>query len=196
MFNSIKSTRKGFTLIELLVVIAIIGILSSVVLASLATARQKARDATRISDIKNIQLALELYYDGKQQYPGQILDTVADADTLFNSAAWTTTTFIPTYIPNLPNDPSAAGEPDYAYAYIGVNAGTGLVCNGAFVGAGGTEPVGCESYLLGASLEREDNLVLTSDFDLATEIAPFTTDDGFTCKDGANDARFCYSLRP
>ena len=53
-------SNKGFTLIELLVVIAIIGILSSVVLASLNTARTKARDARRISDIKSLQLALEL----------------------------------------------------------------------------------------------------------------------------------------
>lgn len=54
---------KGFTLIELLVVVAIIGILSSIVLASLTTARKKGRDARRISDLKQLQLALELYYD-------------------------------------------------------------------------------------------------------------------------------------
>nr|AQQ75000.1 hypothetical protein [uncultured bacterium] len=62
-------TSRGFTLIELLVVIAIIGILSSVVLASLNSARQKGRDARRISDIKQLQLALELYYDANQSYP-------------------------------------------------------------------------------------------------------------------------------
>ncbi|MFC1733486.1 type II secretion system protein [candidate division KSB1 bacterium] len=61
--------KQGFTLIELLVVIAIIGILSSVVLASLNSARQKSRDARRISDIKQIQLALELYFDSNANYP-------------------------------------------------------------------------------------------------------------------------------
>ncbi|HWU24331.1 MAG TPA: type II secretion system protein [Candidatus Paceibacterota bacterium] len=60
---------RGFTLIELLVVIAIIGLLSSIVLASLNTARLKARDAQRLSDLHNIRLALELYYDANGSYP-------------------------------------------------------------------------------------------------------------------------------
>ncbi len=63
-----SQSKAGFTLIELLVVIAIIGILSSVVLASLNSARAKGRDAKRISDLHNIQLALELYYDKYSTY--------------------------------------------------------------------------------------------------------------------------------
>ena len=58
-----KESKSGFTLIELLVVIAIIGLLASIVLASLNTARRKSRDARRIADAKQIQLALELYFD-------------------------------------------------------------------------------------------------------------------------------------
>ena len=57
----IKPTGNGFTLIELLVVISIMGILSSVILASLSDARASARDAQRISDLRQIQNALELY---------------------------------------------------------------------------------------------------------------------------------------
>ena len=64
-----KKYNKGFTLIELLVVIAIIGILSSVVLASLNSARKKSRDARRLMDMKQIQTALELYYDSNNRYP-------------------------------------------------------------------------------------------------------------------------------
>lgn len=54
---------KGFTLIELLVVIAIIGILSSVVLASLNTARSKGQDAAVKSNMNGIRAQAELYYD-------------------------------------------------------------------------------------------------------------------------------------
>ncbi len=59
-----KRLNRGFTLIELLVVIAIIGILSSVVLASLNTARNKGADAAVKSNLNNTRAQAELYYDG------------------------------------------------------------------------------------------------------------------------------------
>jgi prepilin-type N-terminal cleavage/methylation domain-containing protein len=65
----LKNKKKGFTLIELLVVISIIGLLSSVVLVSLNDAKAKARDAKRLSGLKEIQSALELYYAQNNFYP-------------------------------------------------------------------------------------------------------------------------------
>ncbi len=64
--------QKGFTLIELLVVIAIIGLLSTLAVVALNNARQKARDAKRVADVKQMQTALELYYNDQNEYPKNI----------------------------------------------------------------------------------------------------------------------------
>ncbi len=73
------SKTKGFTLIELLVVIAIIGLLSSVVLSSLNGARKKGRDARRMADLKQLQVAMELYYSQQTipAYPATIAAVVS-----------------------------------------------------------------------------------------------------------------------
>lgn len=75
-----KTNQKGFTLIELLVVIAIIGLLASVVLLSLNSARQKSRDAKRLADVRQVASALELYFNDCQAYP--VTSTVTLANTL------------------------------------------------------------------------------------------------------------------
>lgn len=60
---------KGFTLVELLVVIAIIGLLSTLAVVSLNSARARARDSKRASDVYQFQRALELYYNDNSGYP-------------------------------------------------------------------------------------------------------------------------------
>lgn len=64
-----RNEQKGFTLIELLVVIAIIGLLASVVLLSLNSARAKSRDAKRLADVRQIASAMELYFNDSGAYP-------------------------------------------------------------------------------------------------------------------------------
>jgi general secretion pathway protein G len=65
----IRNFNKGFTLIELLIVIAIIGVLSTLLMANFIGVRQRARDAQRKSDIRQIQAALEIYRSDSGAYP-------------------------------------------------------------------------------------------------------------------------------
>ncbi|MGB2580761.1 MAG: type II secretion system protein [Minisyncoccia bacterium] len=79
---------KGFTLIELLVVIAIIGILASVVLASLNTARSKGADSAIKANLTNIRVQAQSYYDDNADYGadfalGTCADAVLAANTIF-----------------------------------------------------------------------------------------------------------------
>jgi len=66
--------NKGFTLIELLVVIAIIGILSSVVLASLSSARNKGKDAAVKSQLASMKAQAEIFYSVGSTYLGLCSD--------------------------------------------------------------------------------------------------------------------------
>ncbi len=81
--NLSKSFSRGFTLIELLVVVAIIGILASVVLSSLNTARAKGADAAIKANLANIRAQAELVYDGNtpNNYAGLCANTVVANQT-------------------------------------------------------------------------------------------------------------------
>ena len=93
--------KKAFTLVELLIVIAIIGLFTSVLAASTTASRAKARDNRRITDMKEIQLGLALYYDVNRAYPA---GTDASAlDVLVTDK----------YLPAIPTDPAGGAAYEY-----------------------------------------------------------------------------------
>ena len=73
-----KNNKKAFTLIELLVVISIIGLLATLAVVALKNAREKARDVKRVSDLRQIRTALELYYDKYNDWPARTSDSCCD----------------------------------------------------------------------------------------------------------------------
>lgn len=91
----IQQTKKGFTLIELLVVITIIGILATWAVAVYTGQIQKARDTTRLNDIKALQSWVEQFYQDKTEYPWT------------DSAESNYFTWVITYVPKLPKDPKS-----------------------------------------------------------------------------------------
>lgn len=117
----LKNNKKGFTLIELLVVIAIIGLLATLAVVALGNARQKSRDAKRVSDIKQIQTALELRYVETDDYPASETSPgtaclgaggacrLGIEVTSLGTAGWDDAAG-QTYMGLVPRDPSASGN--------------------------------------------------------------------------------------
>jgi len=143
MHMSLFSKKRGFTLIELLVVIAIIGILSSIIMVSLSSAKARSRDAKRVADIKNIQLALDLYFNDNGVYPASIYGASGLA---------------PNYLPVVPKDPNytsacTTGAQISCYTYVALSP------SGAACGANAFR------YHLGTALEQTSNNALTQDVD-------------------------------
>lgn len=124
---SVQQNLRGFTLIELLVVIAIIGMLSSMVLASLNSARSKSRDARRASDLHQLQVAIELYAssNGSGSFPVTANSTVAGALTVL----------VPTYMSVLPKDPKGPEDINTGYRYCADSNGYALLAHPERAGA-------------------------------------------------------------
>lgn len=125
---------KGFTLIELLVVVSIVGVLSGIGMVVYSQVQVTARDAARKSDLKQIQIALELSYEKKGEYPtGQGRDGICvDIDEEFKDK-------LLGYLKETPKDPKTGNK----YCYKADDKG--------------------KEYLLIAQLEsKEDKDVLTA----------------------------------
>lgn len=140
-----NSLEAGFTLLELLVVISIIGLLATIILVNLTSARKRARDIKRVADIRGVSTALEDYYGKNGQYPGNI-------DALVTSGL----------LPVMPRDPLALSTcgaviSDVCQYYYAVYTPTGAV--------------GPQSYHLGASLEDAGSALLNQDRDCNSTIA-------------------------
>ena len=143
------TNRKGFTLIELLVVIAIIGVLSTLAVVALNSARQKSRDAKRVSDIKQIQTALELYFGDQNGYPstaaaiqlgdGTACTGPAACDTLSSTNGFAASAAGTTYMGSVPANPTPGGA---VYVYCSATSATPGTCAASI-----------ESYMITFTLE-------------------------------------------
>ena len=112
LLNKIKS--RGFTLIELMVVIAIIALLSSVVLAGMKGAKDKASTAALVASFRQIQIAMEQYKNATGYYPYE--NDVSNKSWSYTfgltdniTPNLTTVSFLPTYIKKMPN-PLVSGD--------------------------------------------------------------------------------------
>jgi len=77
--------RKGFTLIELLVTMSVIGVLIAIGLISYKSILSRARDSKRLKDLKQIEVALDLYRNDHGDYPNMFVNSVSDWNTFFNT---------------------------------------------------------------------------------------------------------------
>lgn len=122
-----KKFTRGFTLIELLVVIAIIGILASIVLVSLNSARNKGKDARVVSDVQQIRTALESGYNGSY-YPDLLVNALNTAGPQSNATNQLSAD-ITSQSSNLQIRTTGANGSISAYAiYGGLTSTTGYFC--------------------------------------------------------------------
>ncbi len=145
---------KGFTLIELLVVIAIIGVLSTLAIVALGSARLKARDSKRVSDLTQVGKALELYYSTNNSYPTTITagQAISDSSTAYLSA-----------IPSNPTPRTDGSCPDQDYQYYYITATNTYVVAGCIGGSTGVFSPGPVGYHTSSGLLNCGGPVIDAD---------------------------------
>ena len=129
-FTLIPRHHSGFTLIELLVVVSVIGLLASVIMVSLNSARVKARDSRRVADLRQMTIALELYFDDHGYYPPSNCGwDCNDYRYQYDANSWNALAADLSPYMQLPKDPLnnaacppwSAGCYTYAYGNVGRN---------------------------------------------------------------------------
>lgn len=145
---SLKKRNQGFTIIELLIVIVVIGILALLVITTYSGIQAKARNSQRQSDIKNLQTALEGFYQDKGYYPtlGQ-LNTAAFLDENLRG--------LDTEALSDPSNPGnttlVAAPAERSYSYQATDS------DGAACAADADEVTTCARYTITATYEGEVN---------------------------------------
>jgi prepilin-type N-terminal cleavage/methylation domain-containing protein len=131
----VKYVKRGFTLIELLMVIAILGILMSIIVNQISTARSRARDSKRVIEIRQLETAIRAYELDYGSYPVGTLDIAPSTIDQSNNGA-----FIPVLSPNYIaqiSDPGGNGFGYYWYLWD-----TGIVnIRNMIAGSCGNNPI-------------------------------------------------------
>ena len=173
--------NRAFTLVELLVVIAIIGILSAIVMSSMSAARAQSRDGKRTTDIKQIQLALGLYYDANNTYPMNISSSTLGP-----------------YIPSIPVDPSSNGATTYRYDYVPYCANDNTTIVSYHIG---TSLENSGNSALQNDVDATSLLANGNQFYSCSKVTGVATTTDFTGSDavqcvGTDPGLYCYDATP
>ena len=121
------SVARGFTLVELMVVVAIITLLTSLIMVNFVQTRGSARDGKRLSDLSQIQLALEQYFDRCSVYPLKIYPTAGSDMTTINNGCPTGVN-LGVFMSKTPVPPASSYiQPVYDYTPLDPNAKGGAL---------------------------------------------------------------------
>jgi uncharacterized protein (TIGR02145 family)/prepilin-type N-terminal cleavage/methylation domain-containing protein len=119
MFTNNNIRKKGFTLVEILVVVFIIGLLATMGIVSFSGIRKNARDIKRMSDIRQIQMALDSYFRNAGSYPSEINGSISYNNNVYLNSYPTA--------PNPPDGDCEEGENNYTYVPLGSNSNSYVI---------------------------------------------------------------------
>ncbi|MDO8620137.1 MAG: type II secretion system protein [bacterium] len=125
--KSVRSGVRGFTLIELLVVISLIGLLSSIIYASLSKAREKSGDAKAVTDLNTLNTAVQLYYSDYGKWPPgssaiSYYSTLSGLGIPWSTLMTVLRPYLPKdVVPPFPSLPSQYGAISQGYTFVSTN---------------------------------------------------------------------------